>query len=91
MKLSQKEMNLVYPQTNPNWANEVGTTFFAEEVDLNSAGWLDPWSRPLSKDGWSEYKEDASGRKQWWYKTQTVYLTYKNVECQVELYLYKKV
>lgn len=53
-----QEILTIWPQTNPDWANEVGTSFFAEKKDLDEFGWLDPWSRPINttnnSHGWLE-------------------------------------
>jgi hypothetical protein len=54
--ISQAAMNLVYPQTNSNWKNEIGLSFVADEDELDANGWLDPWSRPLDKKLLSNYK-----------------------------------
>lgn len=42
-----------YPPTNPHWANEVGFSFIAEDVDLNEDGWKDPWGNPISQSMFS--------------------------------------
>jgi hypothetical protein len=87
--LTKEEMNVIWPHTNSNWANEVGTSFFAEKNDLDTTGWLDPWSRPLSKEGWSEYKTDE--RPNWKYRTTFVYLWEKGVNHIITLFIYEKV
>jgi len=46
---------------NQNWANEVGTSFFADESDLNKDGWLDPWNRPLIKANCPSYGTTPEG------------------------------
>jgi len=42
-----------YPPTNPNWANEVGFHFYAEDIDLDKDGWTDPWGRPIKQSMFS--------------------------------------
>jgi len=86
-KLSQGEMNLVYPQTSNNWANEVDTTWFAEECDLDEDGWLDPWSRPLDKN---LFKDDENSKEDdlWIQKSCTVYLEYRGTEYPIRLLVY---
>lgn len=84
--LTQEEMNLVYPSTNDIWANEVGTLFFCEEDDLNELGWLDPWSRPLSKDNLIEFPSEDTV-----WTCQKTSVKIGPDDCYtINLYIYKK-
>src|ERR1035441_9427119 len=53
---------------NPNWVNEVGTSWWCDEHDLNSDGWLDPWNRPLIKSSLWEVKPTPEG----WFVKHTI-------------------
>ena len=60
--ITQKAMNLVYPQTNNDWANEVNIIFFADAYDLMENGWADPWNRPIDRtklSKWEPVNEDS--------------------------------
>ena len=60
----------LHPPTNPNWANEVGFHFFAEDIDLVSDGWKDPWGRPISQSMFSQpvLSEGFDGSPHKWFE-----------------------
>jgi hypothetical protein len=87
MELTQEEMNLVYPQTNNDWANEVGTSFFADSKDLDRNGWYDPWGRPVPK--W-EFLADISNRPNYSAARHFTHLLYKDNDEVVELTVYTR-
>lgn len=66
---------------NKCWANEVGTSFFAEKCDLDTCGWTDPWGRPLNKIGFT-YLTQAGG---WSIETKNVQSP-DNVSIELALY-----
>lgn len=48
-----------HPPINTCWANEVGTDFFAEDVDLDADGWKDPWGNPIERNMFSDPSSDV--------------------------------
>lgn len=81
-----KEILTIWPPTNPHWANEVGTSFFAEDKDLDTDGWLDPWSRPLDKEKLILQKRKTT--EGWTVRTTTVTLEGKNDVVNIKLAVY---
>ena len=88
-----EEILTIWPQSNTrDWANEVGTSFFAEDVDLDKNGWLDPWSRPIDKRKLSKMSGGytTDGKIKWRNRYMDVQLEGKYSTETIRLHVYSK-